>query len=235
MDQLLEQRAELLVGAKLLRAGVLERMGTGTPDFECRWQHTEFGAEVTTRARPEAAWAMHDLLEEGLQGGPDVGVTLMRTDTLLFSESPGKTARIADQVIDSVKELVAAAEGRPVSCSIPIPQVGLTAMMHGGGSGPGMRVTYEPLQTDDQWNHHWKLAALQIKDTVEEKGRKGGAAEHPRAGCFPAGLRRPDALRGRDRQVPGSTGWLRPRQPRRRPGGPLATDRGDPGSSVLAR
>ena len=175
MDQLLEQRAELLVGVKLLRAGVLERMGTETPDFECRWQHTEFGVEVTTRARPEAAWAMHDLLEEGLQDGPDVGVTLMRTDTLLFSESPGKTARIADQVIDSIKELVAAAEGRPVSRSIPIPQLGLTAMVHGGGSGPGMRVTYEPLQTDDQWNHHWKLAALQIKDTVEKKGRKGYA------------------------------------------------------------
>jgi hypothetical protein len=98
MDQLLEQRAELLVGVKLLRAGVLERMGTGTPDFECRWQHTEFGVEVTTRARPEAAWAMEELLETGLQDGPDVGLTLMRTEVKLFSESPGKTAGIADQV-----------------------------------------------------------------------------------------------------------------------------------------
>ena len=41
--QLLEQRAELLAGVQLLRAGVLRRMGKETPDFECRWQHTEFG------------------------------------------------------------------------------------------------------------------------------------------------------------------------------------------------
>jgi hypothetical protein len=38
-----------------------------------------------------------------------------------------------------------------------------------------MRVTYEPLQTAEQWSYHWKLAALQIKDTVEEKGRKAYA------------------------------------------------------------
>ncbi len=35
-----------------------------------------------------------------------------------------------------------------------------------------MRVTYEPLLTDDLWDYHWKMAALQIKDTVEKKGRK---------------------------------------------------------------
>jgi hypothetical protein len=35
-----------------------------------------------------------------------------------------------------------------------------------------MRVTYEPLLTDDLWDYHWKMAALQIKDTVKEKGRK---------------------------------------------------------------
>jgi hypothetical protein len=175
MDALLEQRAELLVGVKLLRAGVLQRMGKETPDFECRSEHTEFGVEVTTCARREAASAMHDLLEKGLEAGPDVGVTLMRTDTLRFSESPGKTARIADQVIASIKELVAASAGRPVSRSIPIPELGLTAMVHEGGFGPGLRVTYEMLQTDAQWDHHWRLAALQIKDTIEEKGRKSYA------------------------------------------------------------
>jgi hypothetical protein len=174
MDQMLEQRAELLVGVKLLRAGVLERMGKETPDFECRWQQTEFGVEVTTRARPEAASAMHDLLEKGLQDGPDVGVTLTRTDRLLFSEDPVKTARIAEQVIASIKGLVATAPGQPVFGSIPIPELGLTAMVHSGGpvSGPGMRVTYESLLTGDQWDYHWKMAALQIKDTVEKKGRK---------------------------------------------------------------
>jgi hypothetical protein len=174
MAQLLEQRAELLVGLRLVRAGVLDRMGKETPDFECTWQRTEFGVEVTTRARPETAWAMHDLLEKGLLDGPDVGVTLTRTDTLLFSENPEKTTRIANQVITSIKELVAAAAGQPVFGSIPIPELGLTAMVHDSGpvSWPGMRVTYEPLLTDDQWEYHWKMAARQIKDTVEEKGRK---------------------------------------------------------------
>ncbi len=149
-------------------------MSKETPDFECRWQQTEFGVEVTTRARPGVGSAMHDLLEKGLQDGPDVGVTLTRTGALLFSENPDKTATIADEVITSIKELVAAAAGQPISGSIPIPGLGLTAMVHDGGpvSAPGMRVTYEPLLTDDLWDYHWKMAALQIKDTVEEKGRK---------------------------------------------------------------
>jgi hypothetical protein len=33
-DQLLDERVELLVGAQLLRAGVLTRMRKGTPDFD---------------------------------------------------------------------------------------------------------------------------------------------------------------------------------------------------------
>ena len=101
--------------------------------------------EVATRARPEAASTVHDLLENGLQDGPDVSVTLMRTEALLFSEHPEKTARIADQFIASIKESRGAAAGKPVSRSIPIPELGLTAMAHSRGpvSGPGMRVTYE--------------------------------------------------------------------------------------------
>jgi hypothetical protein len=174
MDRLLEQRAELLVGVKLLRAGVLERIGKETPDFQCQWQQIKFGVEVSTRARAEVGSAMHDLLEKGLDDGPDVGVTLTRTGALLFSEDPAKTAGIADRVIASINELVAASAGQPVSGNIPIPELGLTAMVHDGGpiSGPGMRVTYEPLLTDDQWEYHWKMAARQIKDRVEEKGRK---------------------------------------------------------------
>ena len=87
---------------------------------------------------------MHDLLEKGLQDGPNVDVTLTRTDTLLFSEDPVKTASsIADQVSASIKELVAAEAGQSVSGSISIPELGLTAMVYDGGpvSGPDMRVT----------------------------------------------------------------------------------------------
>jgi hypothetical protein len=57
---------------------------------------------------------------------------------------------------------------------VPIPELGLTAMLHPAGpvSGSGMRVTYEPLQTAEEWEYHWLMAALQTKDTIEEKGRK---------------------------------------------------------------
>lgn len=135
--QLLEQRPELLVGVKLVHAGVLTKMGKETPDFECRWQETEFGVEVTTRARPEAASAMHDLLEQGLQDGPDVGVTLTRSGKLLFSEDPVKTAGIAGTVIAAIKQHAAAAPGQPVTGNVPIPELGLTATLHPLGLSPG--------------------------------------------------------------------------------------------------
>jgi hypothetical protein len=120
---------------------------------------------------------MHDLLEKGLQSGLDVGVTLRRNGALLFSESPERTAAIADQVITSIQDLLAAADGKPISGGIPIPELGLTATVHDGGpvSGPGVRVTYEPLLTDDLWDYHWKMTAWQIKDTVEKKGRNSYA------------------------------------------------------------
>ena len=174
MSQLLDLRVELLVAVKLVRAGVLTRISKETPDFECSWQGNELGIEVTTRARREVGSAMHDLLEEGLAGGPDVGVILIRSGKLLFAEDPAKTAAIASRVVTAIKEHVAAAAGQPVTGSIPIPELGLTAMLHDGGplSRPGMRVTYQLPLADDQQEHQSKMAALQIKDPVEKKGRK---------------------------------------------------------------
>jgi hypothetical protein len=29
-----------------------------------------------------------------------------------------------------------------------------------------------PTFTEEEWEHHWKMAALQVKDTVEGKGKK---------------------------------------------------------------
>jgi hypothetical protein len=174
MSQLLNLRVELLVAVKLIRAGVLTKISRETPDFECRWQGNEFGIEVTTRARREVGFAMHDLLEEGLSGGPDVGITLIRSGKLLFAEEPDKTAEIADRVVSAIKERVAAAAGQPVRDSIPIPELGLTAILHDGGpfSRTGMRVAYKLPLADDQQEHQWRMAALQIKDPIETKGRK---------------------------------------------------------------
>ena len=94
-------------------------MGKETMDFECRWGQAAFGVEVTTRAGPEAASALNDLLEKGQQDGPDVSVTLTRTSTLLFAESPARTAAIADQVIARIKEYLTSAAGQPVPGRIP--------------------------------------------------------------------------------------------------------------------
>jgi hypothetical protein len=97
-------------------------------------------------------------------------------------EGAAKTAAIADQVVTAIKERVTAAAGQPVTGSIPIPELGLTAMLHDAGpvSAPGLRVTYDPPQTDEQRKYHWKMAALR-------------AAEHRRAGRVTAGLSGPGA------------------------------------------
>ena len=173
MSQLLDLRVELLVAVKLIRASALTKISKETPDFECSWQGNEFGIEVTTRARREVGSAMHDLLEEGLSGGPDVGVILIRSGKLLFSEDPARTAAIADQVVAAIKE-------RVDGCGGPAghrqhPDARTRAHRHAARrrvSMPGMRVTYEPPLADDQSEHHWKMAALQIKDPIEKKGRK---------------------------------------------------------------
>ena len=64
--------------------------------------------------------------------------------------------------------------GQPVAGSIPIPDLGLAAMLHPQLplAGPGMRVTYEFLLAPEKWEHQWSMAARQIKDPVENKGRK---------------------------------------------------------------
>lgn len=174
-DQLLDQRVELLVSIRLLRAGVLTRIRRETPDFDCRWGEFEFGVEVTTRARREVGAALHAVLERGLWDGPDVSITLMRSGKLLFSRDPAVIAGIAGRVIDEVKERGARALDLPLSGSVPVPELGLTTVLSPGAgvSRPGMRVTYESLLAAEEWDYHWEMAARQIQDTIEEdKGPK---------------------------------------------------------------
>lgn len=174
LNHLLDLRLELLVAVKLTRAGALTKISKETPDFECSWQGKEFGIEVTTRARLEAGSAMHKLLEKGLSSGPEIGVTLIRSGKLLFSEDPDKTAVIADRIVTAIKGRAAATAGRPITGSIPIPELGLIAMLHDRGplAKLGTRVTSELPLADQLQAYQWKMAALQIKDPIENKGRK---------------------------------------------------------------
>jgi len=79
------------------------------------------------------------------------------------------TAEITEAIAD-------AGNGQLKRGNIPIPEFGLSAMWTAGvGIGfPGVRVAYDSALTftEEEWEHHWKMAALQVKDTVEGKGKK---------------------------------------------------------------
>jgi hypothetical protein len=177
MEQILTLRVELMVAAQLQRAGALAQIRADTPDFVCRSGEGAFGVEVTTRARPEVVEALHGELERGLRDGPDVDVTVERTGALLFSENPAVVAAVSDQLVAYIKDSIASAAGQPYAAgSLPVPQLGLTARWTAGtGIGmPGARVVFEDslMFSADQWTHHWQFAALQVKDTIEKKGKK---------------------------------------------------------------
>jgi hypothetical protein len=177
ITQLLDARFELLVATRLARAGALQRIRTDTPDFDCCWDGSEFGVEATTRAREEIGSALERAMEQGQWGDTDVHVTLTRTGELLFSEPPELIAEISNRMIAQITEAVAAAGHKPLKHgNIPIPEFGLNAAWTAGtGIGfPGARVAFQATLTftEEEWAHHWKMAAWQVKDTVEEKGKK---------------------------------------------------------------
>ena len=173
VSQLLELRFELLVGVRLIGATALTKISSETPDFECTAQGSEFGIEATTRARPEVGAAMHRLLDEGLSGTP-VSVMLIRSGELVFGKAPEVLKAIAVRVIADIRELVAAAAGGLPRGTVPIPELGLAAVLHGPGplTGPGTRVASQLVLDGELRDYQWKRAALQIKDPIENKGSK---------------------------------------------------------------
>jgi hypothetical protein len=170
--RILEMRFELLVAVQVQRAGVLVRMRADTPDFDCRYRGLEFGVEATTRARPEVASALHGFLEAGLYEGPDVQVVLNRTSERLYTKSPEEIRRVAERILAQIEANQSAARS---PYSIPVPELRLTASVWPGcGIGPGLRVAYQAMHTldDGAWEHHRRLASMQIRDKVKEKARK---------------------------------------------------------------
>ena len=206
--QLLARRFELLVAVRLVRAGVLTKISSGTPDFECSWQGTEFGIEATTRTRPEVGSYMRDLLEDGLFSEPDVEVILARSEDRLLFADPDMTAAVAGRVVTAIKERAAAAAGQPVTGTIPVPELGFTAVLHDAGPVcvPGRRVTCEPprLTSSGITTGRWPRCRSRTRSR-RTRSQDLRAAEHRRARRVPG--RR--SLRGSptivDGQVPGST------------------------------
>jgi hypothetical protein len=176
MSSALDARAELLVASRLARAGALKKIRMDTPDFDCELGGAEFGVEVTTRAREEAA-AMERELERQLWDDDDVHVMLSRTGKLLFSESPAITAAAGARVAGEIRAGIAVApDGQYKHGNVPVPELGLAASWTTGigMTFPGGRVAYQSVLTfsAEEWEHHWNMAALQVKDSVEGKGRK---------------------------------------------------------------
>jgi hypothetical protein len=172
MARVLEIRAELLIGMRLVRAGVLRQMSRGTPDFECEHTGHEFGVEVTTRACDDVAGALNGCLERKLEAGPAVRVMLMRQGDPVFHLAPEKIDQISDQIVAHAATLADTGTGR-VPGNMFIAEAGLNAVfMPGDGTMPGMRVTFQLPETDDQWERHWTMAALLMRNRIESKGRK---------------------------------------------------------------
>jgi hypothetical protein len=175
MDNILNLRVELLVAAQLQRAGLLAKIRSDTPDFDCRVGRSEFGVEVTSRARPEVAEALHEAMERGLEVGPDIHVALERTGELLFAEDPTVVAAAGDRVVAEINAAVS--HTQPFATGdVAIPELRLNARWT-TGTGIGMagtKVHYDgaTMFSAEQWAHHWKMASLQVRDTIERKGQK---------------------------------------------------------------
>jgi hypothetical protein len=185
---------------RLVRAGVLRQISRGTPDFECEHTGNEFGVEVTTRACDDVAGALNGCLERKLEAGPAVRVMLMRQGDPVFHLAPEKIDQISDQIVAHAATLADTGTGR-VPGNMFIAEAGLNAVfMPGDGTMPGMRVTFQLPETDDQWEHHWAMAALLMRDRIESKGRKQYAmpsitAVDARGSARPAGGRPGRGLR----------------------------------------
>jgi len=75
-----------------------------------------------------------------------------------------------------IYDAVAASAGQPsTSGNVAIPELGLIARWTTGTEigMAGTRVHYDAalMFTKEQWTHHWNMAALQVKNTIENKGQ----------------------------------------------------------------
>lgn len=162
--ELLEQRAELLIGSMLARDGVRFEFGRDHPDYVLG--DAALGIEVGSRAL-DGPWALHDRLEELLAGrGDNVSVQLSFDDRPL-KLGASRTEEIAQQI--------AAHPMNQQAESLRFSDVGLTAHLTSGAGISGRQVT---VAFAGGWGlnltAHMDDVEREIENKAVEKARQAG-------------------------------------------------------------
>lgn len=162
--ELLEQRAELLIGSMLARGGIRFEFGKDHPDYVLGDQ--ALGIEVGSRAL-DGPWALHDRLEELLAAsGSDVFVQLS------FDDRPLKLGAVR---IEEIAQKIAAHPMNQPAQSIWFGDVGLSAQLTRDAGIPVSRVavTFAGGLGLDLTAHMGEVER-EIQNKAEEKARQAG-------------------------------------------------------------
>jgi hypothetical protein len=128
--ELLEQRAELLIGSMLARGGVLFEFGRDHPDYVL--VDGALGIEVGSRAL-DGPWALHDRLEERLAARDDDAFA-----QLSFDDRPLKLGATR---IEEIAEEIADHQMSQLAVTLRFNDVGLTVHLTRGTGTPASRVS----------------------------------------------------------------------------------------------
>jgi hypothetical protein len=162
--ELLEQRAELLIGSMLARGGVRFEFGKDHPDYVLGDQ--ALGIEVGSRAL-DGPWALHDRLEELLaESQSDMSVQLS------FDDRPLKLGAAR---IEEIAQAIAAYPMNQPADSMRFGDVGLSAHLTRGAGIPGSQVT---VAFAGGWGldltAHMADVEREIENKAREKARQAG-------------------------------------------------------------
>jgi hypothetical protein len=162
--ELLEQRAELLIGSMIARSGVPFEFGKDHPDYVLGEQ--ALGIEVGSRAL-DGPWALHDRLEELLaESQSDVSVQLS------FDDRPLKLGAAR---IEEIAQAIATHPVNQSADSMRFGDVGLSAHLTRGVGIRGSQVT---VAFAGGWgldlSAHMADVEREIENKAREKARQAG-------------------------------------------------------------
>jgi len=165
--QLLEARAELVVAAKLLGAGVELQIRKDTPGFDCQIHGKHFGVKVPTRARDDMDGVLRARLRDALPDAMSCVIYLRRLEPPVFKLPPAQ--------LDAIVQRITTAVATGQHTSITFPEAALVAeVMPGMGVGPEVSV---PAEMPHDWDAHWRAAARELTETIRGKAAKTYAVD----------------------------------------------------------